>query len=381
MKTFLEVVEEIKKSFDQDDASILAAIEDSLEADLTEASIRHPAGTFFVYDKKVYKAIQLIPVGDPIVIGTAGTPGVNAVLAEDIMSLLAGIGDSKFGDFTAVTDVTIDGTVYHTYWKVAPTNSNQVSGLAIHPTTGQLCEVYNNQGTYSLTSFMTEIQALTNETNDIVNVLGAKNLLPNEGTSQTYRGITFTFLTDGSIVATGTADSNNNAELKFTDLSGREIAPRNKTYILTGCPSGGNGKYNINIAIHSRSSGVFIREIDDVGNGAEFTLGNDEVINAAFVKIGKGETVNNLVFAPMIRPASILDDTYVPYAMTNRELTQELLNKGKKIQSIISDADSLYLSFITSNNEVYRIQFTTSTSAGYKIRMLNSSWQMIWAIT
>lgn len=51
------------------------------------------------------------------------------------------------------------------------------------------------------------------------------------------------------------------------------------------------------------------------------------------------------------------------------------------IQSITSDADSLYLSFITSNNEVYRIQFTTSTSTGYKIRMLDSSWQMIWAIT
>ena len=195
-------------------------------------------------------------------------------------------------------------------------------------------------------------------------VLGAKNLLPNEGTSQTYRGITFTFLTDGSIVATGTADSANNAELKFADLSGREIASRNKTYILTGCPSGGNGKYNINIAIHRRSSGVFIREIDDVGNGAEFTLGNDEVIKSAFVKIGKGETVNNLVFAPMIRPASVADDTYVPYAKTNMELTvrSALVPDGTSTASLIAEDISSAYNYTPTKNGVLTLVFVSGTS-------------------
>ena len=59
----------------------------------------------------------------------------------------------KLGDFTTVSDVTISSVVYHTYWKVAPTSSNQVYGVAVHPTNGKLYKIYNDEGSYSATSY------------------------------------------------------------------------------------------------------------------------------------------------------------------------------------------------------------------------------------
>lgn len=55
----------------------------------------------------------------------------------------------KLGDFTTTSDVAISGVTYHTYWEVAPTASNQVYGVAVHPTNGKLTRIYNNKGTYT----------------------------------------------------------------------------------------------------------------------------------------------------------------------------------------------------------------------------------------
>jgi len=45
-----------------------------------------------------------------------------------------------------------------------------------------------------------------------------------------------------------------------------------------------------------------------------------------FVK--SGQTVSNLVFSPMVRLAAITDDTYVPYGMSNAELTNGAMVKN-----------------------------------------------------
>ena len=57
---------------------------------------------------------------------------------------------NKLGNFTTATDVAVGGVTYHTFWEVAPTASNQVWGVAVHPTDGTLIKVFNNQGTYSV---------------------------------------------------------------------------------------------------------------------------------------------------------------------------------------------------------------------------------------
>lgn len=75
----------------------------------------------------------------------------------DVVAASTIIRDTNtFGNFAAVTDVTVSNIKFHTYWQVAPTSSNQVYGFAVHPTTGKLYRVYNNKGTYSIYGYDTD---------------------------------------------------------------------------------------------------------------------------------------------------------------------------------------------------------------------------------
>ena len=75
----------------------------------------------------------------------------------DVVAASTIIRDTNtFGNFAAVTDVTVSNIKFHTYWQVAPTSSNQVYGFAVHPTTGKLYRVYNNKGAYSVYGYDTD---------------------------------------------------------------------------------------------------------------------------------------------------------------------------------------------------------------------------------
>jgi hypothetical protein len=161
-----------------------------------------------------------------------------------------------------------------------------------------------------------QIQTLTNETNTIVNELGAKNLIPCQCTTQVKNGVTFTVNSDGSVTANGTATSDTYFWYGRTQNGANLVA--NKRYILNGCPPNMNGNCDVHYT-NTVSNLIFF----DYGDGVEIvdpTVGSCDV----WFYIKNGITVNNLVFKPMIRPSSIVDDTYVPYAMTNRELTKPL---------------------------------------------------------
>lgn len=145
------------------------------------------------------------------------------------------------------------------------------------------------------------------ELNAIAN-RGGKNLLPNNATTQTVNGITYTRNADGSITANGTATSV--APLLLSNVTG--LFSRDKLYRLSGCPSGGG---NSTYALYLGGSPNRI----DNGNGVTFY--GDGVSRTCQIHIFEGVTVNDLTFYPMIREASIQDDTYVPYGMSNAELT------------------------------------------------------------
>ncbi len=75
----------------------------------------------------------------------------------DVVAASTIIRDTNtFGNFAAVTDVTVSNIKFHTYWQVSPTSSNQVYGFATHPTTGILYRVYNNKGAYSVYRYDTD---------------------------------------------------------------------------------------------------------------------------------------------------------------------------------------------------------------------------------
>lgn len=164
-------------------------------------------------------------------------------------------------------------------------------------------------------------------------VLGAKNLLKATTDTQTINGVTFTVNRDSdgnvlSVTANGTATEN--AGLCLDPTSGDQLFLNQygyQKYILSGCPAGGSEDSYFAYIHPGYINNAWKPSLKDYGNGCEFDYdGQTKVYVAVFVK--KGATANNLVFKPMIRLASDPDDTYAPYAKTNKELTDDLTDKG-----------------------------------------------------
>lgn len=155
--------------------------------------------------------------------------------------------------------------------------------------------------------------ALVQSVTDNYNIYGSKNLvLPRYDTPVTIEGITFERNIDGSITANGTATGI--AYYRMPSNSDWNTLPAGK-YTLTGSPAGSSSSTYYSYV--SRHDGI---KHMDYGSGVTFTLPESKKTRTV-IAVNSGVTVNNLVFYPMIRAASISDSTYEPYAMTNQELT------------------------------------------------------------
>lgn len=133
-----------------------------------------------------------------------------------------------------------------------------------------------------------------------------KNSLDNTATTKISNGITFTVNSDKTVLADGTNDTSANSSLVINRY---DLSPG--TYILNGCPSGGASN-TYRLAIQETGSYSILGSID-IGNGSgEFTIDATTNVQIA-IFIQKGLTVNNLLFKPMLRKATIADDTYEQY--------------------------------------------------------------------
>lgn len=189
-------------------------------------------------------------------------------------------------------------------------------------------------------------QGLTNSLADMNNVLGAKNLLPNNAKSQTVNGVTFTVNSDGSITANGTATTTFDFPVLETLYTPLHLY-NGIRYIISGCPK---SPVNYNLQMYYLINGTWSGNHVDVGDGTTFTAYSDREYGCN-IHVDSGAVFNNVIFYPMLRPASIEDDTYVPYSMTNREMTPY-------VQSI-SNPNLLDNPWFTVNQR----EFTTTTSS------------------
>lgn len=177
----------------------------------------------------------------------------------------------------------------------------------------------------------TEIEALTKEAAATLNTLGAKNFLETLIGSGTTQGITYTINADGSITLNGTCTAWTNIKLDY--IAGQKNIPSG-SYILNGSISG-NNKFRLNTYV----DGTKMAESEN-GNEASFTIPSTATEVYTRFEIDSTATFNNETFYPMIRLSSIEDDTYAPYAKTNRELTAEnqtLTQKTENINDVISE--------------------------------------------
>lgn len=139
----------------------------------------------------------------------------------------------------------------------------------------------------------------------------SRNICPITAKTTTLNNVTFTVNANGSITASGTA----NADTTF--VVGPCTPTNGVDYITTGCPSGGGSTtYRLGFVGHGY----------DDGSGKTFT--GDGVQQNVFIWVKSGVNPGGVTFYPMIRPATVTDTTYYPYAMTNRELTESVTALG-----------------------------------------------------
>lgn len=172
-------------------------------------------------------------------------------------------------------------------------------------------------------------QSIQHQLTDQTNVLGAKNLIPypyKDGDAKTKNGITFSCDTNGVITANGTASALADYALTNSATAATMVQLQNGcSYTLSGCPVGGGfDTYKNRIKVYQDDISTTYITKDDFGDGVTFSIPNDnnKYYGHCYIHILGGQTVNNLTFKPMLRLASDPDNTYVPYAMTNRELTE-----------------------------------------------------------
>lgn len=194
-----------------------------------------------------------------------------------------------------------------------------------------LLVVEQTDGTKVATPEQVKQYVLGNSIDDVYSVMGqmgAKNLIPypyHETTHEDH-GITWTLNSDGTVTANGTATANSHfilsERLSVTNLTNSLI--EGETYILSGCPAGGSdAKYDI--FINETYNGGTVGLANDYGNGATFTLIHKTENNyGVAIRIRSGQAVSNLTFKPMLRLEADTDNTYQPYAKTNKQLTEEI---------------------------------------------------------
>ena len=162
-------------------------------------------------------------------------------------------------------------------------------------------------------------------------VLGAKNLLECKADIGSYpnynnRGIDITINDDYTVEFTGTSTNDVYFSLYARD-SGEPLKglDRNTQYIISSETT--NDKVYVYVNMYN-SSKTWVRAATGKINETIFTITDDIAYIEFGVSVQNGTTVSNQKIYPMIRLATDTDSTYVPYAMTNRELTDELTVKS-----------------------------------------------------
>lgn len=179
----------------------------------------------------------------------------------------------------------------------------------------------------------------------IVNVTGAKNLLPYpyKATTKTVNNVAFVDNGNGTITVNtvnGPCSAWTFFELQ-TPLSGLSYGD----YKINGVPSGGGSSTYSIFAITEGGTTIYNYEGD-----TDITIDNSNKSINLYIGVPQGSVISTpITFKPMIRDARITDPTYVPYSMTNRELT-DAVNRGSV--SVTADGVKTYTGLL---NELFAL--------------------------
>ena len=216
------------------------------------------------------------------------------------------------------------------------------------------------------------IPASTKVAWDLVADASVVNLTPSvyydqitQGNTFTRSGITFTLNADGSVTADGTASSQ--TWYSFTSSTKTDIVPviyldPNKTYTLSGCPSGGStSTYSIHYRFYIASqtpntSGTGAVNKDDIGTAQQV---NGYRYAEVYISIKNGATLSNVTFNPMIEVGSAAH-AYVPSNTSVPQVGEVTVSSNGAVSRALSP-NVVY--HFTGNLTSLTITFVSSTIA------------------
>lgn len=213
-------------------------------------------------------------------------------------------------------------------------NNQTVSNLTFKPMLRLVADTDSTYQPYAKTNKqLTDGKAELESVRDYVNEFGAKNLIPYPfyETTKTQNGITFTDNGDGTITVSGTASADATFDIRniwsASDIV--ELLP-NTIYAFSGCPVGGSSSTYLIQFVNEESNLSNKSWLDDIGAGGILTTTDVKRFVGSRILIKSGTAFSTPVtFKPMLRLASdINDDTYVQYAMTNKQLTEKKANSA-----------------------------------------------------
>ena len=337
------------------------------------ATVQHPEGTLFVDENSQFmKATQTINIGDSIVSGTNCTPTTVEQLINEIAAYVDGLDSQNrklFGgtEIAAQTDLhslaigeyykskttfyvtngpdgisNVTSAVFRLTIEAALKDGSTASSpllLTLRTPGGKIYTQNFDGSTWGEWTILSEqIEAAENGISDIVNVLGAKNLIPypyHDGDSVTRNGITFTVNADKSITAVGTATSS----ASYTIAQSETITQSGVQYKLNGCPSnGGSSTYRLETYESNATPATVAADFGNTTDGVAFVGEGHQRAIRIVIYPAAGEV--SLTFYPMIRPKNIEDDTWQPYTKTNKELTAEVTQNSSDIQTLTNNVSA-----------------------------------------
>jgi len=265
--------------------------------------------------------------------------------AQTLQSALNGLNTNTENMYTKVgTVIASDGEDLNTYWTMGkyycqssaraqtlqncPTNADFSLYVIRRTTSGATQLIEDNVGElyirYSNTSGSTTAwqpwRSITKS--DALEAsfanYGCKNLLPSTSKTVTKNGVTATRNADGSITVNGTATAIADFYVNTTASGDNQnISLPAGRYTLNGVTGGSATTFALYWRVKPSSGSETYKRVTDGDDTVAIASGSTV---GAFIRVYEGATLNNVKFYPMIRPASIPDDTYVPYAPNNAEL-------------------------------------------------------------
>lgn len=164
--------------------------------------------------------------------------------------------------------------------------------------------------------------------------MGAVNLLPCTIESHVRNGVTLTVNPDGSVKLNGTASGDN-----IFPIADSNLKLKKGTYKFTCLGAQGS---NTTFRAWVNNLGDLVNYFD-YGNGVIFTINSDVTTGYIGIGFNSGQVFNNQEFRPMITLASQPNSDYahyVPYAKSNKELTDDISSLAARIKAI-EDANYL----------------------------------------